>query len=110
MVHLSASHAHSLSVLRVSASSLRANCSSFAVRHPQRADRERMMSQEPTSIALPGTSTAVLPGFGEFYGRTRSTTKLRRALEAAGVEFIDDGAHSYEGGPGVRLRSVKGKR
>jgi ribosome-binding protein aMBF1 (putative translation factor) len=30
--------------------------------------------------------------------------KLKRALEDAGVEFIDDGAHSYEGGPGVRLR------
>jgi transcriptional regulator with XRE-family HTH domain len=36
--------------------------------------------------------------------------KLRRALESAGVEFIDDGAHSYEGGPGVRLRGAKGKR
>jgi hypothetical protein len=36
--------------------------------------------------------------------------KLRRALEAVGVEFIDEGAHSYEGGPGVRLRSVKGKQ
>jgi hypothetical protein len=36
--------------------------------------------------------------------------KVRRALEQAGVEFIDDSAHSYEGGPGVRLRGTKGKR
>ena len=34
----------------------------------------------------------------------------RCALEQAGVEFIDDGAHSYEGGPGVRLRGTKAKR
>jgi hypothetical protein len=34
--------------------------------------------------------------------------KLKRALEAAGVEFIDDGHKSDEGGPGVRLRA-KGK-
>jgi transcriptional regulator with XRE-family HTH domain len=30
--------------------------------------------------------------------------KWRRALEAAGVEFIDDGRKSDEGGPGVRFR------
>jgi hypothetical protein len=33
--------------------------------------------------------------------------KLRRALEAAGIEFIDDGARSYEGGPGLRFRGTK---
>jgi hypothetical protein len=33
--------------------------------------------------------------------------KWRRALEAAGVQFIDA---DDTGGPGVRLRSAKGKR
>jgi transcriptional regulator with XRE-family HTH domain len=36
--------------------------------------------------------------------------KWRHALEAAGVEFIDPGAKSEDGGAGVRLRSAKGKR
>jgi transcriptional regulator with XRE-family HTH domain len=49
----------------------------------------------------------------EFRGsdpKLSTLNKLRRAREQAGVEFIDDGAHSYEGGPGVRLRGAKGKR
>jgi predicted transcriptional regulator len=49
----------------------------------------------------------------EFRGsdpKLSTLNKWRRALEQAGVEFIDDGAHSYEGGPGVRLRGAKGKR
>jgi len=39
-----------------------------------------------------------------------TVNKWRRALEAAGVEFIDNDAKSFEGGPGVRLRAAKGKR
>jgi transcriptional regulator with XRE-family HTH domain len=42
--------------------------------------------------------------------RQGTVHKWQRALEAAGVEFIDDGAHSYDGGPGVRLRGAKAKR
>lgn len=37
-------------------------------------------------------------------------TKLRRALEAAGVAFIEDGGKSDEGGPGVRLRGQRSRR
>jgi hypothetical protein len=36
--------------------------------------------------------------------------KLRRALEAAGIEFIDDGAASPSGGPGLRLRASEAMR
>jgi hypothetical protein len=37
-------------------------------------------------------------------------SKWRRALETAGVEFIEAGAKSDDGGPGVRRRSSTGKR
>jgi transcriptional regulator with XRE-family HTH domain len=37
---------------------------------------------------------------GEIGGRRGTAEKIRRALEAAGVEFIDENG----GGPGVRLR------
>ena len=36
--------------------------------------------------------------------------KMRRALEVAGVEFIDERAASLDGGSGVRLRRSRGKR
>jgi predicted transcriptional regulator len=39
--------------------------------------------------------------------RLGTVNKWRRALEAAGVQFIDENA---DGGPGVRLRGTKGKR
>jgi transcriptional regulator with XRE-family HTH domain len=42
--------------------------------------------------------------------KLRTVQKWMRALETAGVQFIDDGARPEEGGPGVRLRGAKGKR
>jgi DNA-binding XRE family transcriptional regulator len=47
---------------------------------------------------------------GDTDPRLSTLHKWRRALEAAGVVFIDPEAKSDEGGPGVRLRSAKAKR
>ncbi len=40
-------------------------------------------------------------------GRSAAETveRVQRALESTGVQFIEDGASSLEGGPGVRLRN-----
>jgi len=48
---------------------------------------------EPTVARLESTD-------GEFGGREATAGKIRHAIEAAGVEFIDENG----GGPGVRLR------
>ena len=42
---------------------------------------------------------------GPLGGRSETGTKIRRALEGAGVEFIDENG----GGPGVRLRKRRQK-
>jgi predicted transcriptional regulator len=47
---------------------------------------------------------------GDTDPRLSTLHKWRRALEAAGVMFIEPDARSDEGGPGVRLRGMKGKR
>lgn|SRR5262249_22621182 len=47
---------------------------------------------------------------GDTDPRLSTLHKWRRALEAAGVMFIDPNALSAEGGAGVRLRAGKGKR
>jgi transcriptional regulator with XRE-family HTH domain len=59
-----------------------------------------------------GVAAVTIKGFELLGADSKISTlnKLRRALEVAGVEFIDDGARSYEGGPGVCLRDTKGKR
>jgi hypothetical protein len=43
---------------------------------------------------------------GEFGGRQGTAAKIRHAIEAAGVEFIDENG----GGAGVRLRKRQGKK
>jgi predicted transcriptional regulator len=43
---------------------------------------------------------------GELGGRGQTVKKIRAALEAAGVEFIDENG----GGPGVRLRKRQQKK
>jgi hypothetical protein len=43
---------------------------------------------------------------GPLGGRSETGSKIRTALEAAGVEFIDENG----GGPGVRLRKRQQKR
>jgi transcriptional regulator with XRE-family HTH domain len=59
-----------------------------------------------------GVAAMTIKGFELLGADSKISTlnKVRRALETAGVEFIDEGAKSDEGGPGVRLRSPKGKR
>jgi transcriptional regulator with XRE-family HTH domain len=60
-----------------------------------------------------GVAVPTITGF-ELQGadsKISTLQKLRRALEVAGVEFIDDGDKSDAGGgPGVRLKQGKGKR
>ena len=57
-----------------------------------------------------GVAVPTITGF-EIQGadsKISTLHKLRRALEAAGVEFIDDGDASQPGGgPGVRLRGAR---
>jgi predicted transcriptional regulator len=43
---------------------------------------------------------------GQIGGRERTTEKMRAAIEAAGVEFIDENG----GGPGVRVRKRQQKK
>jgi ribosome-binding protein aMBF1 (putative translation factor) len=59
-----------------------------------------------------GVSAGTVTGFELLGADSKISTlhKLRRALEVAGIEFIDEGAASPGGGPGLRLRGAKGKR
>ena len=53
-----------------------------------------------------GTSRAAIQNFETMGSDSKLGTvaKWRRALEAVGVAFIDMGAQSLTGGPGVRLK------
>jgi transcriptional regulator with XRE-family HTH domain len=59
-----------------------------------------------------GIAAVTIKGFELLGADSKISTlnKLRRALELAGVEFIDDQAKSYEGGPGVRFRAETTRR
>jgi transcriptional regulator with XRE-family HTH domain len=56
-----------------------------------------------------GVAAVTIKGFELLGADSKFSTlnKLQRALEAAGVEFIDEGHTSDDGGPGVRLRAKK---
>jgi len=56
--------------------------------------------------AKSGVAAVTVKGFEWLGADSKMSTlnKLMRALETASVEFIDDGAKSDEGGPGVRLK------
>ncbi|HVZ68737.1 MAG TPA: helix-turn-helix domain-containing protein [Rhizomicrobium sp.] len=47
---------------------------------------------------------------GVIRGNVDSLTKLIAALDAAGVELLNDNSISYGGGRGVRLRAASGAR
>jgi len=51
-----------------------------------------------SGVSLP-TVKRLEAAFGPIGGRPETESAIRAALEAAGVEFLDNGA-----GPGVRLR------
>jgi hypothetical protein len=57
---------------------------------------ERSGVSEPTVARLESAD-------GELGGREDTAQRLRAAIEAAGVEFIDENG----GGPGVRLKKAK---
>lgn len=58
---------------------------------------------ELTDLSLP-TIQRMEASDGTIRGNVDSLVKLIEALEAAGVEFINDGAASQRGGRGVRLK------
>jgi transcriptional regulator with XRE-family HTH domain len=60
---------------------------------------------ELASLSLP-TIQRMEASQGVIRGNVDSLTKLIAALGAAGVELIEDNAASFEGGRGVRLKTV----
>ena len=64
---------------------------------------EQRTLAEASGVSLP-TIQRMEASNGTVRGVIESLTKVMAALEAAGVEFINDGATSPGGGRGVRLR------
>jgi predicted transcriptional regulator len=59
---------------------------------------------ERAGLSLPTIQRMEASG-GQVRGVVDSLVKVVAALEAAGIELIGEGAASFEGGRGVRLRS-----
>ena len=57
---------------------------------------------EKSGLSLPTIQRMESLGLGR--SSHDNVQKLIRAFEAAGIEFIDEGGASSDGGPGVRLR------
>ncbi|MGO8916044.1 MAG: helix-turn-helix domain-containing protein [Stellaceae bacterium] len=64
---------------------------------------EQRALAEASGVSLP-TIQRMEASNGTVRGVIESLTKVMAALEAAGVEFINEGASSAGGGRGVRLR------
>jgi len=80
--------------------------------HQSRAARAMLGWSREDLAAKAGVSAGTVTGFELLGADSKISTlhKLRHALEAAGIEFIDDGAASPSGGPGLRLRASKAMR
>jgi hypothetical protein len=59
-------------------------------------------------IALP-TIKRLEAMTGPLSGYEKTRTAIRAALEAGGVEFLEDGATAGAGGAGVRLKAIAGE-
>jgi len=75
-----------------------------AARAIVRQSRDELAASAGVSITTIEKAEAA-DGFPEAM-QVRALVKIRRALEAAGVEF-DDGRYWGKGGPGIRLQSTR---
>jgi hypothetical protein len=72
-----------------------------------RAARALLGWSRDTLAEKSGTAAEIIEGFESFGSNPKRGTMNRwvRAMSRGGVEFIDDGDASLDGGPGVRLRA-----
>ena len=71
------------------------------------AGMEQKTLAKASGVSLP-TIQRMEASNGVVQGGIESLTKVMAALEAAGIEFINEGAASTGGGRGVRLRNQIG--